>query len=172
MSTTRPTPKLNFGKIDCSTVPAEDLCNAFFLTAPFKLPVFYHIVTFFNNGTSEIRRVPSYRNLTEANEQPAYIAKFHTEKKWQEISPWTGVFNPIDGALKDYSPILAPVLRYYEMIPQWIFMIGISFLGRSITYVPASAGRAKHLLTVPCRGRFTRNAPGPNAAQRHGAPPA
>jgi hypothetical protein len=103
------------------------------LTAPHKLPVFYHIATYLNNGTSEIRPIPSYKNVNETNEHPTFITKFHTEKKWQELAPWTGAFNPIYGSLKDYSSMLAPALRFYEMIPQWIFMIVISFLGRNIT---------------------------------------
>ncbi|KAA8901392.1 hypothetical protein FN846DRAFT_121917 [Sphaerosporella brunnea] len=151
LSTTRPASKLNFGKIDCSTAPAQELCNAFYLTAPYKLPVFYHIATYFNNNTSEIRPVPLYINNTE---HATTLAKFHTEKKWKDVSPWAGKFNPIDGLFKDYSSVFAPTLRMYEMIPQWVLMLGISLLGRGITT------------------RFTNRALGPDPAQRRGAPPA
>jgi hypothetical protein len=133
ISSAKPTSRLHFGKVNCSASAAAELCHSFFLTR--DLPVFYHIATYFNNGSTEIRRVPFDRNATESDQKPAFLAKFHFEKEWKAIAPWTGIFNPIDGALKNYTPILGKALQYYEMMPQWAFMIGISLLGRTITYV-------------------------------------
>jgi len=131
ISSAKPTSRLHFGKVNCSASAAAELCHSFFLTR--DLPVFYHIATYFNNGSTEIRRVPFDRNATESDQKPAFLAKFHFEKEWKAIAPWTGIFNPIDGALKNYTPILGKALQYYEMMPQWAFMIGISLLGRTIT---------------------------------------
>jgi len=133
MSTVKLVSKLNFGKVDCAAPESTQLCHTFFLNAPTKLPVIYHIATYLNNGTTEFRRVPMWRSITEANEQPAYLTKFYTEKEWKTIEPWTGLFHPTTGQLKDYGPQLSQVLQYYEMIPQWLFILGISLLGRVMT---------------------------------------
>jgi len=131
LSSTKSPAKLNFAKADCASPEAVDLCNSFYLTQPAKLPVFYHLVSY-PNSTIELRRIPLNGTIA-AEEQPAYIAHFVTEKKWKDVSPWTNVFNPVDGTLKDASPYLAIALKGYEMMPQWLFMILISFVGRYVS---------------------------------------
>ncbi|KAI5818109.1 hypothetical protein BZA77DRAFT_386183 [Pyronema omphalodes] len=131
VTASKASPKTNFGKIDCFLADSKDLCHSFFLTN--NIPTFYHVATYYQNASVEIRRVPMYRNITELNEQPAFMAKFLSEKEWKEITPWTGIFHPFTGAAKDLAPLAGQALVYYEMVPQWVFMIGISLIGRTIT---------------------------------------
>ena len=104
ISTAKPAIKVRFGKVDCSNAAAAELCHIFFLGR--ALPDFYHLATYSANGTTEIRQIPLHRNNTVTDQQPAFITKFHTEKEWKDVAPWTGIFNPIDGLLKDYTPII------------------------------------------------------------------
>ena len=135
LSAARPASKVNFGKVDCANpATTDELCKSFFLTSGSKLPVFYHVATYYQNASIEIRRVPWNKTIA-ASEQPALLSKFVTEKEWKTIEPWTGVFNPIDGMLKDYTPYLALALKYYDMLPQWAFMVIISLVGRQFSYV-------------------------------------
>lgn len=132
MSTVKPVSTISFGRVDCAAPESTELCHTFFLNAPIKLPVFYHIATYLNNGTTEFRRVPMWRNITEANEQPEYLVRLYTEKEWKTIEPWTGLFHPITGRLKDYAPQISKVLQYFEMMPQWLFMVVITLFSRTI----------------------------------------
>jgi hypothetical protein len=63
-------------------------------------------------------------------EQPRYFARYLTEKEWKNSEPWTNLFNPVSGLLKDVSPYLALALKGYEMMPQWLFMILVTVFGR------------------------------------------
>ena len=137
ISTARPAIKVHFGKVDCSSAAAAELCRIFFLGR--ALPVFYHLATYSASNITEIRRIPLHHNNTATDRQPAFLAKFYTEKAWKDVAPWTGIFNPIDGLLKDYTPILGLAYNYYDSVPQWMLVVGISFLGRVLTYGPHSA---------------------------------
>lgn len=95
------------------------------------MPAFYHAISY-PNSTVELRQVPFSRNLT-SEELPTYVAKFHSEGLWTNVDPWTGVFNPVDGALKIMLPYLGIALKGWEMMPQWLFMLVVSFLGRNIS---------------------------------------
>lgn len=109
------------------------MCQAFFLTSQKKLPDFFHIASY-ANGSIGIREIPWPVELADG-EQPAYLVKYHTEGLWKDVAPWTGVFNPIDGALKDIVvPYLAVAIGYYDVLPPWVLMVTISFLGRNIMY--------------------------------------
>jgi hypothetical protein len=170
-STARPALSLKFGKIDCSTIAAEELCNSFLLSSR-KLPVFYHIATYLNNGTTQIREIPWKTNITD-DEKPLYLAKFHSEKKWKAVKPWEGVLNPIDGLLKAVTPYLGHAQKYYNVLPAWVLMLVVSLVGRSYSYV----SRRFHLLQVtnmivyrtriaariaPAHGRTPRQQPTPS----------
>ncbi|KAI5799969.1 hypothetical protein EDC01DRAFT_628480 [Geopyxis carbonaria] len=131
LSTAKPPAPLHFATVNCSIPESADLCHSFFLAEPY-IPVFYHFASYPINGSTEIRKVPWNRNITEA-EQHVYLARFHTEKLWRDVQPWISVLNPIDGQLKDFTPYLGLALKYYEMLPQWAFMIIISFVGRQVS---------------------------------------
>jgi hypothetical protein len=128
LSTTTPASKINFAKADCASPEATTLCHSFYLTQNWKLPLFYHLVSYPNN-TIEARRVPLNRTLPR-EEQPRYFARYLTEKEWKNSEPWTNLFNPVSGLLKDVSPYLALALKGYEMMPQWLFMILVTVFGR------------------------------------------
>lgn len=152
-STARPALSLKFGKIDCSTIAAEELCNSFLLSSR-KLPVFYHIATYLNNGTTQIREIPWKTNITD-DEKPLYLAKFHSEKKWKAVKPWEGVLNPIDGLLKAVTPYLGHAQKYYNVLPAWVLMLVVSLVGRS--YSTRIAARI-----APAHGRTPRQQPTPS----------
>jgi len=58
----------------------------------------------------------------------------HSSKEWATKTPYEGWFHPFDGQLAQYG--LAKPLGYvfwiFNVVPSWAFMIGISFLSRSI----------------------------------------
>lgn len=119
------------GKVDCKA--SDKLCDAFFLADNY-LPVFYHVTSYSGAHPVELRQIPWNMNVT-LEEQSGYYAGLLAgeEKKWLEIKPWTGVFNPIDGVLKDVAPFLGLALKHYERLPQWAVMLGISLIGRQIS---------------------------------------
>lgn len=65
----------------------------------------------------------------------AYLTKFHGQGLWKDVDPWTGVFNPTNGLLKEATPYVGMLLRYYEMFPPYVVMIIITLFGRNILYV-------------------------------------
>lgn len=133
--TAKPAPKISYGKVDCLVPTAKELCYTFFLTANFRVPEFYHIVTYIHNGTTELRQIPPmlYRNVTEASQSHQKVVKYVLGKEWKGVAPWTGFLNPITGYLRSFTHIFGLLIEYYEMCPQWAIMIGISLLGRAIT---------------------------------------
>jgi len=58
----------------------------------------------------------------------------HASKAWKEQIPYEGLFHPFDGFFAKNG--LAVPLGYFfwvfGIIPSWMFMIGVSFLSRSI----------------------------------------
>lgn len=78
-----------------------------------------------------LREIPLTANITAA-----YLVKFHEQGLWRDVDAWTGVFNPISGSLKEATPYVGILLRYYEMLPPWVVMIAVSLLGRNIMYEP------------------------------------
>lgn len=57
-----------------------------------------------------------------------------SSKSWKEVTPYEGYFHPFDGQLAQLG--LAVPLAYFlwafAAIPSWAFMIGVSFISRSI----------------------------------------
>lgn len=130
-----PAPKINLGRIDCASPEATELCQAFLLTSQAKLPEIYHI-TSFANGTVEVREVPWPTELVDG-EQAAYLVKFHAEAAWKNVDAWSGIFNPIDGALKDFVvPYLSTAMMYYEVIPPWVVVVTSTLLGATTYIMP------------------------------------
>ncbi|KAL9106415.1 MAG: hypothetical protein Q9227_008557 [Pyrenula ochraceoflavens] len=62
------------------------------------------------------------------------IVKIHSEKTYTKVPAYEGMFHPIDGALAK-TGLLVPlgyVFYGFSAVPSWMFMIGISFLSRTI----------------------------------------
>ncbi|KAB8288204.1 hypothetical protein EYC80_010209 [Monilinia laxa] len=59
---------------------------------------------------------------------------FHATKSYKQKTPYEGWFHPFDGQLAQYGAAVPVgyVLWFFGVVPSWIFMIGISFLSRTI----------------------------------------
>lgn len=55
-------------------------------------------------------------------------------KSYKEKKPYEGWFHPFDGELAQYGAAVPVgyVLWFFAVVPSWMFMIGISFLSRTI----------------------------------------
>jgi hypothetical protein len=58
-----------------------------------------------------------------------------TEEKWKKKAAWTGLFNPVNGKLKEFSKHWCKFLYVWGLVPNWILGLIISFLGQRLTYV-------------------------------------
>lgn len=71
-------------------------------------------------------------NITTTNVKT--LTEIHSTKSWKEKAPYEGYFHPFDGQLAQYN--LAVPIGYFlwgfGVIPSWAFMIGVSFLSRSM----------------------------------------
>lgn len=58
----------------------------------------------------------------------------HATKSYKEKKPYEGWFHPFDGELAKYGAAVPVgyVLWFFAVIPSWMFMIGVSFLSRTI----------------------------------------
>ena len=109
-------PNVNFGKADCTAEASKDLCRNLYITSPTKIPRFYHLVAYPDKSV-EIRELP--RNMAisfDIQDQVEHYTQFHSSKKWKNIEAWTGVFNPINGTLKDVRSYAGIALTAYELI--------------------------------------------------------
>ena len=62
------------------------------------------------------------------------FTEIHSTKSWKEKAPYEGTFHPFNGPLATYG-LAVPVgyvLWIFSVIPSWAFMIGVSFISRSI----------------------------------------
>jgi hypothetical protein len=62
------------------------------------------------------------------------FTEIHSTKSWKEKVPYEGFFHPFDGQLAQYG-LAVPVGYFFwifSVIPSWLFMIGVSFISRSI----------------------------------------
>lgn len=107
---------VKFGKADCASDVSKDLCRDFYFTSQSKIPQFYHLLSY-PDKSIEIRELPWNYTTIEIEDQVNHFTPFFTSNEWETIKPWTGVFNPINGALKDVRPYVAQVLTYYEATP-------------------------------------------------------
>ena len=62
------------------------------------------------------------------------IIEIHTEKNYEKVPAYEGAFHPFDGylAMLGINMALGWVITAFALIPSWAFMIGISFLSRSV----------------------------------------
>ncbi|RPB01003.1 hypothetical protein L873DRAFT_1804347 [Choiromyces venosus 120613-1] len=107
---------VNFGKADCATEASKDLCRDFYITSQTKIPQFYHLVSYPDKSV-EIRELPWNMTTIEAEDQVNHYTQFYSNKEWKNVKAWTGIFNPINGTLKDIRPYAGMALTYYEAMP-------------------------------------------------------
>ena len=76
-----------------------------------------------------VRYIPLNRTSTTAKD----IAEIHNLKKYEEVTPYEGVFHPFDGALVQYgvSVPAAYFFYYFSKMPSWLPMVAISLLSRT-----------------------------------------
>lgn len=57
----------------------------------------------------------------------------HSSGSWKDSTPYEGYFHPFDGPLAKYGLAvpLGYVFWFFNVVPSWLMMIGISFLSRS-----------------------------------------
>lgn len=62
------------------------------------------------------------------------IAAIHLQEKYKEMEPYDGVLHPFDGfmAKTGVNVAFGYVLWGMSKIPNWTFMVGLSFLSRTI----------------------------------------
>ncbi|CAZ84138.1 unnamed protein product [Tuber melanosporum] len=122
---------VNFGKVDCATEASKDLCRDFYITSQIKIPQFYHLVAYPDRSV-EIRELPWNITTIGVKDQVNHYTQFHYNEEWKKVDAWTGVFNPVNGTFKDVRPYAGIALTYYESMPQWVPMLLISVVGRTI----------------------------------------
>lgn len=73
-----------------------------------------------------------HMNLTTTTTQT--FIDLHKTGDWKKITPYEGWFHPFDGPLAKYGVAipLGYVFWFFAVVPSWMFMIGISFLSRTI----------------------------------------
>jgi hypothetical protein len=69
------------------------------------------------------------------------LVKLHATKSWKERPAYEGHFHPFHGTAQQYGLDLATgwVIWAFNILPNWAFMILISFASRTMMYVYASA---------------------------------
>lgn len=119
----------NLAMLDCET--DNVLCSAWAVGAPtvlhFLLP---QPLADQSTPATTCRAIGLNRTTVTAAE----IAAIHLQEKYKEKEPYEGMFHPFDGPLAKYG-LLIPVgyaIWGFAKIPSWAFMIGVSFLSRTM----------------------------------------
>lgn len=65
------------------------------------------------------------------------LTELHTKRSWANRPKYEGYFHPFDGPIAQYglAQPLAYVIWIFSVIPSWAFMIGVSFLSRTMMSV-------------------------------------
>jgi hypothetical protein len=71
-------------------------------------------------------------NITTVTSDTIY--KIHSQKAYEKFSVYEGIFHPLDGVLAQYglNVPLGYILFGFGIVPSWLFMVGISFLSRTL----------------------------------------
>lgn len=82
-----------------------------------------------------LRRVPLKPNLTTTD-----LHNFYEFQRWEKLSAWGGVLNPVDGLVGTamegkVGELSGMVYEYWCKTPRWAFWIGLVLLLRWVTYV-------------------------------------
>lgn len=74
------------------------------------------------------------KSLNATTTEVKTFTDLHASKEWKAAPLYEGYFHPFDGPLAKYgvSVPLGYVLWAFAVVPSWMFMIGISFISRSI----------------------------------------
>jgi len=119
----------HLGMISCETDAI--LCNAWALGPPSLIHMLIpQPLEDQSMPATTVRSIPLNRTSVTAHE----IAAIHTEEKYKELKPYDGFWHPFDGPLAKFG-LNIPIgyaIWGFSQIPSWMFMIGVSFLSRSI----------------------------------------
>ncbi|KAK5175715.1 uncharacterized protein LTR77_000854 [Saxophila tyrrhenica] len=119
----------NLGLLDCEAEPV--LCNAWAVGPP---TIFHFLIpqplADQSTPATTVRSFGLNRTTVTAPE----IASIHLEEKYTQKEPYEGIFHPFDGPLAK-AGLAIPVgyaIWGFSLIPSWAFMIGVSFISRSM----------------------------------------
>lgn len=117
----------NLALLNCETQPI--LCNSWAAGAPalyiFSIPS----ITLLDAKT------PLYiHSLNTTTTTPETYVELWKTGSYKEKGPYEGYFHPFDGELTKYGAAipLAYALWAFSAVPSWAFMIGVSFLSRTM----------------------------------------
>lgn len=119
----------NLGLLDCESDGV--LCNAWAVGPPSLVHMFLpQPLSDQSTPASTVRFLRVNRTTITAPE----IAAVHLQEKYKEKEPYDGLFHPFDGFLaqNNLSIPVGYVIWGFSMIPSWAFMIGVSFLSRTM----------------------------------------
>jgi hypothetical protein len=74
------------------------------------------------------------RNLNATTTEVKTFTDLYAAKDWKNKPVYESYFHPFDGVLKQYGlavPV-AYILWFFTVVPSWMFMIGVSFLSRTV----------------------------------------
>ncbi|RJE18665.1 hypothetical protein PHISCL_09001 [Aspergillus sclerotialis] len=118
----------NLGRLNCEE--NQVLCSAWSAGAPsvwyFKVPQAQL------EGRAETPLHITYMNSTTITAEGMF--KIYSEKKYERSPPYQGFLHPTDGLLAQYGLGIPVGYLIYGLsaIPSWAFMVGISFMSRTI----------------------------------------
>lgn len=119
----------NLAYLDCESEPV--LCNAWAAGPPTVLHLLLpQPLPDQSTPATTARFIP----LNRTSVSSAEIVGLHTQAKYKDTEPYEGVWHPFDGQLVKFGlnvPI-AYAIWGFSKVPSWAFMIGISFLSRTI----------------------------------------
>ncbi|KAL7268382.1 hypothetical protein RUND412_008997 [Rhizina undulata] len=118
LSSTTPTP--GFTKTTCNTPGTGTVCASFFQSG--LRPAYFHILA--SPARTEIRGIPLPPVDAEALEKgekekavreiAELLRRVQAEQLWRSVKPWSGVWNPVDGALRWAAPVAARIWEIWE----------------------------------------------------------
>lgn len=113
----------HMGMVNCDLQPI--LCNAW-ATGP---PALYIMEVTPGNQPVEVH-FPRF-NASSITAQD--MVKMHTTNSWKETEAYEGYFHPFDGELAKYglANVVGWVLFAFNVLPNWLFMLLVSFASRS-----------------------------------------
>jgi len=73
-------------------------------------------------------------NLNATTTDAKMLTELHTKRSWANRPKYEGYFHPFDGPIAQYglAQPLAYLIWIFSVIPSWAFMIGVSFLSRTM----------------------------------------
>ncbi|KAK5684555.1 hypothetical protein LTS10_004426 [Elasticomyces elasticus] len=107
------------------------LCAAWALSPPTIIHAFLpHPLPDQSTPETTMRAINLNRTTVTAPE----IAAIHLQETYKDVAPYEGFWHPFNGMLAQYG-LQVPAgyaIYYFAKIPSWAFMIGVSFISRSV----------------------------------------